>query len=118
MSGPFAGSTAAVVPAPDSRKDIPRTRPTLTLPRRNGNVCHFACQERLCLSTTIHRYHGTQAALLIYLVCEGNVQAGGKHDVVFLRGDGGIGDVDVTELVLPAEPFADFCHGSEIKREA
>src|SRR5215469_14603855 len=114
MSGPFAGSTAALLALPDGRRDIPRTPPTLTLPRRNGIVCYFGCQDRLCCN----KEWVTRNSWLVCLVREGNVQAGGKDYVVFLRAEGRIGDIDVSKLVLPAQPFVDFRHGSGAEREA
>src|SRR6202035_5389126 len=49
------------------------------------------------------------------LVDEGEIQAGGEDYVVFLGAGWRVGDVDIAELVLPAQPLADLrdCAGIE-----
>src|SRR5208282_4673437 len=49
------------------------------------------------------------------LVAERNVQAGGDDDVVRLRSGRRIGNVNRSELILPAQPLADLRYCAEVE---
>lgn len=50
-------------------------------------------------------------------MCERNVHAGRKDQVVLLGVQGRIRYIDVAKLILPAQPFADLGHGSQVEGE-
>ena len=49
---------------------------------------------------------------------ERHIQPGGEYDVILFLARRRIGDINVAERILPAQPFTDPGHGSEIKRSA
>src|SRR6478672_5845810 len=49
---------------------------------------------------------------------ERNVQSRGQQHIVLLRPHWWVGDVDISELVLPPEPLADLRHCTQAEREA
>ena len=49
---------------------------------------------------------------------ERHIQSRSEYDVILLLSCRGIGDINVAERVLPAQPLADLGHGSEIEGSA
>ena len=52
------------------------------------------------------------------LVGKRHVQARGQDDIVLFLPGGRIGDINVSEGILPSEPFVDLGHGPKIKHSA
>ena len=52
------------------------------------------------------------------LVCKGHIQTGSQQNIVLLLTSRRIRDIDISEGILPSQPFAQFCDRAKIESRA